>query len=88
MIYINCSTHGYTRRVTNRRKRRAGQGRKQRRGRKTNKVITSNGDVMMDDVNEEQCFERSNNGNHGDSSINNVPPVIYTPAKEIINEGL
>ena len=35
-----------------------------------------------------QCPEDTNTGNHGDSHTGNPPSAMFTPAKEIINEGL
>ena len=57
-------------------------------------MTASSDDVLMDDncVVEDhvisQCPQGSSNGNHGDSSTSNVPLLVFTPAKEIINEGL
>ena len=79
--------------TSNRRRRRIGQGRKQRRGKKA-KTTTSGDDVAMNDdcVVEDHvithCPEGSDDGSHGDSSIKNAPPIVFTPANDIINEGL
>ena len=79
----------------NRRRKRVGQGRKQRRGRKTKATaISGDDDVMMDDncVVEDhvitRCPEGSGDGNHVNNSTHNTPPVVFTPAQDIINEGL
>ena len=77
----------------NRRRRRVGQGRKQRRGKKA-KATTSGDDVAMGDncvVKDHvitHCPEGSNDDNHGDSCTKNAPPIVFTPANDIINEGL
>ena len=49
--------------------------------------MTTKDDVMMNDDHVIKCPEGTNTGNHGDSRTSNPPPVVFTPAKEIINEG-
>ena len=49
--------------------------------------MTTNDDVMMNDDHVIKCPEGTNTGNHGNSRTSNPPPVVFTPAKEIINEG-
>ena len=57
-------------------------------------MITISDDVILDSDNyvaEDhviQCPEASNDGNRGDSSTANALAVVFTLAKEIINEGL
>ena len=77
----------YTYRGTSnkRRRRRVGHNRRQKRCRKTK--MTTNDDVMMNDDHVIKCPKGINTGNHGDSRTSNPPPVVFTPAKEIINEG-
>ena len=68
-----------------RRRRRVGQGKKQRKGKKA-KATTGEDDVAMDDdcVAKDHvithCPEGSDDSNHGDSSTKKAPPII--------NEGL
>ena len=49
--------------------------------------MTTKDDVMMNNDHVIKCPEGTNTGNHGDSQTSNPPPVVFTPAKEIINEG-
>ena len=49
--------------------------------------MTTKDDVMMNDDHVIKCSEGTNTGNHGDSRTSNPPPVVFTLAKEIINEG-
>ena len=76
----------YTQDTSNRmRRRRVGHSRRQKRCRKTK--MTTKDDVMMNDDRVIKCPEGTNTGNHGDSHTSNPPPAVFTPAKEIINEG-
>ena len=99
--YLHNCTDLYTCRGTsNRRRKRVGHSRRQRRGRKAKVTTTdTNDDVVTttdtnDDVvmNEDhvinQCPEATNTSNRGDGHTGNPPPALFTPAKEIINEGL
>ena len=45
-------------------------------------------DVMNDNHVINQCPESTNTTNHGDGHKSNPPPAVFTPSKEIINEGL
>ena len=91
-VYIQYHTCAqlYTHRGTsNKRRRRVGHSRRQRRGRKTKTTTTNNNnDVMNEDHVINQCPESTNTSNHGDGHRSNPPPAVFTPAKEIINEGL
>ena len=81
--YVHVPTHRGT---SNRmRRRRVGHSRRQKRCRKTE--MTTKDDVMMNDDHVIKCPEGTNIGNHGDSHTSNPPPVVFTLAKEIINEG-
>ena len=76
----------------NRMKRKAGHSKKQRRGRRA-RVIGSSEDVMgnrcvIDDHVIYQCPESANAVSHSDNLTINTPAAVFTPAKEIINEGL
>ena len=85
-MYIRTCVH--THRGTSnrmRRRRRAGHSRGQKICRKTK--MTTKDDVMMNDDHVIKYPKGTNTGNHGDSCTSNPPPAVFTPAKEIINEG-
>ena len=82
-MYVHVYTHRGT--GNRRRRRRVGHNRRQKRCRKTK--MTTKDDVMMNDDHVIKCPDCTNTTNLGDSHTSNPPPAVFTPAKEIINEG-